>query len=71
MGSVLLVHTLTSECVCPEWQEGQREGEVTHTRVGLEQGRQREENVRQEHWVVTVCVCGGECMSQGYQVMCI
>ena len=45
---------LTSECVGPEWQECQGEDEVPHTGVGLEQSHQREEDIRKEHWVITV-----------------
>ena len=52
-GEHIRMCALTSEGVCPEGEEGQGEGEVTHTRVGLEQSHQREQDVGEEHWMIT------------------
>ena len=51
--SSVCVCVLTSEGVRPERQQGQGQGQVPHTGVGLEQSHQRQQHIAQEHWVVT------------------
>ena len=51
---------LTSEGVGPHGEEGQGEGQVPHTWVGLEQGHQGQQYVGKEHWLVTAMVGTGD-----------
>ena len=38
--------------MCPERKESQRDSDIPHTRVGLEEGHQGQEDVCEEHGMV-------------------